>query len=98
LVCRSSCSRSCRAGFATGTAGRRDEAKLVELLDASRVRVLYADEPTTHHYAALFSRLRKQGTPTPTNDLWIAALVPQHALVLFTRDEHSSKLPQIARL
>jgi tRNA(fMet)-specific endonuclease VapC len=87
-----------RAGFATGTVGRRNEAKLVEFLNASRVRVLYADEQTTHHYAALFSQLRKQGTPIPTNDLWLAALVLQHDLVLFTRDVHFSKLPQIARI
>jgi predicted nucleic acid-binding protein len=46
---------------------------------------------------ALFAQLRRQGTPVPTNDLWIAALVLQHDLVLCTSDTHFDKLPQIAR-
>jgi len=60
--------------------------------------VLYADEQTTHHYAALYRQLRKQGTPIPTNDMWIAALVLQHSLVLFARERHFDVLPQLARM
>jgi tRNA(fMet)-specific endonuclease VapC len=86
-----------RAGFAAGTIGRRNEAALTRFLAAPRVEVQYADEQTTHHYAALFAQLRRQGTPIPTNDLWIAALVLQHDLVLCTSDSHFDKLPQIAR-
>ncbi len=43
-------------------------------------------------------QLRRQGTPIPTNDLWIAALVVQHQLHLFARDAHFDRLPQIPRL
>jgi tRNA(fMet)-specific endonuclease VapC len=86
-----------RAGFAVETAGRRNEAGLTRFLASSRVDVQYADEQTTHHYANLFSQLRRQGTPIPTNDIWIAALVLQHDLVLLTEDRHFSHLPQIAR-
>ena len=39
------------------------------------VRILYADEQTAYHYATVYRQLRKQGTPIPTNDMWIAALV-----------------------
>jgi tRNA(fMet)-specific endonuclease VapC len=87
-----------RAGFAHGTAARRNEAALTRFLASSRVETLYADEQTTHHYASVFAQLRRQGTPIPTNDLWIAALVLQHDLVLFTLDAHFSHLPQIARV
>jgi tRNA(fMet)-specific endonuclease VapC len=86
-----------RAGFAVGTTGRRNEAALTRFLASPRVQVRYADEQTTHHYAQLFGQLRRQGTPIPTNDIWIAALVLQHDLVLLTADEHFSNLPQIAR-
>jgi tRNA(fMet)-specific endonuclease VapC len=86
-----------RAGFAAGTAGRRNEAALTRFLATPRAEVLYADEQTTHHYASVFVQLRRQGTPIPTNDVWIAALVLQHDLVLFTQDAHFSRLPQIAR-
>jgi predicted nucleic acid-binding protein len=42
-----------------------------------------------------FPSKRKQGTPIPTNDLWIAALTLQHDLLLFTRDTHFNHLPQL---
>jgi tRNA(fMet)-specific endonuclease VapC len=86
-----------RAGFAAGTMGRRNEALLARFIGAPRVSVLYPDEQTTHHYASLFAQLRRQGTPIPTNDLWIAAIVLQHDLVLSTRDAHFDHLPQLAR-
>lgn len=87
-----------RAGFAAGTLGRRNEAILARFLAASRVSVLYADEQTTHHYAHVYAQLRRQGTPIPTNDIWIAAIVLQHDLALLTSDAHFSKMPQIARV
>ncbi|MEK7859623.1 MAG: type II toxin-antitoxin system VapC family toxin [Elusimicrobiota bacterium] len=87
-----------RAGFAAGTQGRKNEARLTEFLNTPRVSILYADEQTTHHYASLFAELRRQGTPIPTNDLWIAALVVQHDLLLLTGDAHFSKISRIVRL
>ena len=86
-----------RAGFAVGSQGARNEAVLRRFLLKSGVRVLFADEQTTHHYAAVYRQLRKQGTPIPTNDMWIASLVLQHSLVLFARDAHFDALPQLPR-
>ena len=57
--------------------------------------MLFADGQTTHHYASVFRQLRKQGTPIPTNDMWLAALVLQHNLVLYARDKHFDHLPQV---
>ena len=87
-----------RAGFASGARSGENEANLVRFLDSRRVDLVFADEDTTHHYARLFHQLRRQGTPIPTNDLWIAALVVQHELHLFARDAHFDHLPQIPRL
>ncbi len=87
-----------RAGFAVGSQGSRNEAVLRRFLFKSGVDVLYADDQTTHHYAAVFRQLRKQGTPIPTNDMWIAALVLQHSLVLLARDAHFDALPQLPRV
>jgi len=84
-----------RAGFAVGTKGRVNERVLQRFLATPGVEVLLPDEATTRAYAALYRQLRAQGTPVPTNDLWIAALVVQHDLALFTRDEHFAKLPQL---
>lgn len=87
-----------RFGFLHGTQSEVNERRLVHFLNAVRVAVLYADESTTHHYARLCLQLRKQGTPIPTNDIWIAALVAQHDLYLLARDQHFDELPQLARL
>lgn len=86
-----------RAGFAAGTQGPRNEAVLRRFLLKPGVAVLYADEQTTHHYATVYRQLRKQGTPIPTNDMWIAALVLQHSLILYDRDAHFDSLPQLTR-
>ena len=87
-----------RAGFALGTFGKKNEARLTEFLNSPRVKALYPDDQTTHHYASLFAQLRRQGTPIPTNDLWIAALAVQHDLMLLSSDAHFSKIAQIMRL
>ena len=87
-----------RAGFAVGNQEVRNEAVLRRFLLKPDVRVLYSDEQTTHQYAAVYRQLRQQGTPIPTNDMWIAALVLQHSLVLLARDAHFDSLPQLARV
>lgn len=87
-----------RAGFAVGARGPHNEAMLRRFLLKPGVRIVYADDQTTHHYANLYRQLRKQGTPIPTNDMWIAALVLQHSLVLFARDAHFDALPQLPRV
>lgn len=87
-----------RAGFAVGSQGPHNEAVLRQFLLKPGVAVLYADEQTMHHYAAIYRQLRKQGTPIPTNDIWIAALSLQHSLTLYDRDTHFDVLPQLTRL
>ncbi len=87
-----------RAGFLCGTKARDNERVLTRFLNSPRVRTLYPDDQTIHHYARLFRQLRQQATPIPTNDIWIAALVIQHDLPLFARDIHFDHIPQLVRL
>lgn len=86
-----------RAGFVVGSKHAENERVLRRFLLKDDVKILLADEQTTHHYASIYAQLRRQGTPIPTNDVWIAALVLQHDLVLCTRDRHFEHLPQIPR-
>ena len=86
-----------RAGFAAGSQEARNEAVLRRFLLKPGVAILYAGEQTTHHYASVYRQLRKQGTPIPTNDMWIAALVLEHSLMLCARDAHFDALPQLIR-
>lgn len=87
-----------RAGFAIGRRGTENERVLRRFLLKEGVHVLFADDQTTISYASVFRQLRLQGTPIPTNDIWIAALVLQHNLALHDRDQHFDRLPQIVRL
>ena len=86
-----------RVGFLGGRRSRENEAGLARFLRRSGVEVLLPDERTTFHYASVYHQLRRQGTPIPTNDMWIAALVLQHGLTLYARDSHFDHLPQIPR-
>ena len=86
-----------RAGFAAGNQKSANAANLQRFLHSPRVSILLPDDQTTHHYAQLYLQLRKKGTAIPTNDLWIAALVLQHNLVLCTSDAHFQHLPQVVR-
>ena len=87
-----------RAGFVHGRRQADNERTLRQFLLKDGVQVLFADDQTTHHYAAVFHQLRKQGTPIPTNDMWLAALVLQHNLALHARDKHFDHLPQLVRV
>jgi tRNA(fMet)-specific endonuclease VapC len=87
-----------RAGFVLGRRQADNERALHKLLLKDGVDVLYSDDQTTRHYAAVFRQLRKQGTPIPTNDMWLAALVLQHNLALHARDRHFDHLPQLVRV
>src|SRR4051812_44843465 len=71
------CVGELRAGFLGGSRGPQNERALIKLIERNGVSILLADEQTTHHYARLTMQLRRQGTPIPTNDVWIASLVLQ---------------------
>ena len=87
-----------RAGFRRGAQTKTNERLLTDFLQLPWVEVAYADEATTHFYAILYTELRQAGTPIPTNDIWIAALVMQHDLVLFSRDKHFDHVARVARI
>jgi len=77
-----------RAGFAAGNRGPQNAEALERFLRNPKSEVLIPDLTTTAVYARVFTELRNQGTPIPTNDLWIAALAIQHGLKLCTSDSH----------
>jgi tRNA(fMet)-specific endonuclease VapC len=76
-----------KAGFAIGSKTRENLRLLDRFLDSPRVVVAQIDELVTDNYARIFKQLRSDGSPIPTNDLWIAACVG-NGEVLFTYDAH----------
>lgn len=83
------------AGFRGGRKRGKNEAILKRFLNSNRVHVLPVDEETALYDAQINQTLRQQGTPIPTNDIWIAAIVLQHGLVLCTSDAHFRHVPHL---
>ncbi len=86
------------AGFELGLHKDRNEKQLDDFLRRPAVGVLFPDHETAQHYGRLFHYLRRQGTPIPTNDIWIAALALQHDLVLDSADKHFLHVPDLSLL
>ncbi len=86
-----------RSGFSVGRKGAENEAILQRFLNSPRVSIECPDENTTFIYARLFGYLRRNGTPIPINDLWIASLTLQNDATLLTFDQHFEALPQVPR-
>jgi predicted nucleic acid-binding protein len=84
-----------RAGFLRGTHRRRNEELLRRFLSSPRARTLAVDDETAERYAVIFDYLRRQGTPVPINDVWIAAAAAQHGLRIITLDAHFLRMPQV---
>ena len=84
-----------KAGFYGGNQRHKNELLLRKLLAKKTVDVLLPTLETSEQYARLFVLLKRAGTPIPHNDLWIAALVLEHDLLLITRDQHFRHIPQL---
>jgi len=87
-------------GFLLGMPSRLEEnrAILAEFLANPVVEELGLDHEVSRIYAEILVDLRQDGAKVPTNDLWIAALVVEHELTLYTRDAHFAHLPQLELL
>ena len=86
------------AGFRVGTKFADNQAVLQDFLQNPNVHILQSNDETPGIYGELFAFLRKQGTPIPINDVWIAATTIQCGLPLFTLDSDFNNLPQIRRV
>ena len=53
---------------------------------------------TALEYAEIRVLLRRQATPIPANDAWIAALARQHGLPILSNDAHFDAVPGVQRI
>lgn len=86
------------SGFKGGSREAKNREELYIFLDSPRVMPRPVDEETADIYASVLNNLRQQGTPIPTNDIWIAACAMQHGLKVYTRDRHFHAIPGIRML
>ena len=75
-------------GFRKGSRESQNRLALTKFIASPRVTVLSISIETSEFYSAVLERLQKQGTPIPTNDIWIAACAMEHGAHLATTDSH----------
>jgi len=77
-----------RAGITPTKQGAENLRALDDFLLNPAVEQLPVTSQTSGFYARIFQSLKRQGTPIPTNDIWIAATAMQYGCDLFTADGH----------
>ena len=75
-------------GFRNGAKFKENMNDLNKFLDHERVEIVQIGQITSDRYSRIASQLRSQGTPVPTNDIWIAAQTMEHGAELITSDRH----------
>ena len=51
---------------------------------------------TAERFARVMETLREQGTPIPTNDVWIAAQAQELGAELISGDQHFEQVPDLS--
>ncbi len=79
-------------GFRNGTRFKENMDDLDRFLDHEAVDLLPIGKITSDRYSRITAKLRQQGTPIPTNDIWIAAQAMEQGAELITSDQHFDKI------
>ena len=86
------------AGFLLGSQADRNAQALALFLDHAAVETLDVDGNVARIYGEIFAELRKNGTPLPTNDIWIAATAINAGATVLTFDAHFRGIARAAVL
>ena len=84
-------------GFRHGSRRQRNTADLQGFLASPHVSLLPVGQATAEHYSRIAAALRSNGTPIPTNDVWIAAHAMETGAQLVSADRHFDYVEGIAR-
>ena len=75
-------------GFRNGSKYKENMDDLNQFLDHDVVKLAQIGEMTADRYSRIATQLKRQGTPIPTNDIWIAAQTMEQGAELITSDQH----------
>jgi tRNA(fMet)-specific endonuclease VapC len=81
------------AGFRMGTRYERNLAALMNFLGGPGVEVTPVTHGIAERYGVIVKHLKEQGTPIPTNDIWIAATALETGTRLVSYDSHFGNVP-----
>lgn len=79
-------------GFRYGTRFNKNMEELNKFLTHPAVTIIGLTEITADRYSRIAAQLRKQGTPIPSNDIWVAAQTMESGAELVTMDRHFEKI------
>jgi tRNA(fMet)-specific endonuclease VapC len=82
-----------RAGLDATTQGMRRRKDLATFLSKPTVEVVAVGDETAEFYGRIVAGLKRNGTPIPINDAWIAANAFETGSSLVTYDRHFAKVP-----
>jgi len=75
---------------------RKRLESLFRRLEADSI-VLYPDRETADWYASIRFELKKNGTPIPENDIWVAAFARQFELDIVSQEAHFDLVDKVKR-
>ena len=75
--------------------GKKATRLLDEFLDDPAVALIPCTDETADYYARIYKALKANGTPLPTNDIWIAASALEHGASVLSGDSHFSYVPML---
>ena len=81
------------AGFCLGSRYEDNCRDLEAFLELPGVQIATPSQDVAERYGYLVRDLRQQGTPIPTNDLWIAAAALETGARLVSYDAHFQHVP-----
>lgn len=79
-------------GFRNGTRFKKNMSDFNNFLDHEAVELVQMGRTTSDRYSRIAAQLKQQGTPIPTNDIWIAAQTMEHGAELITSDRHFERI------
>jgi tRNA(fMet)-specific endonuclease VapC len=79
-------------GFRNGVKFKENMNDLNEFLQHDVVEIVQIGKMTSDRYSRIAAQLKRNGTPIPSNDIWIAAQTMEHGAELITTDRHFNKI------
>jgi len=83
-------------GFRKGGKFERNMRMLRRFLDHEAVEIVPVGEISADRYSRIVMQLKKDGSPIPINDVWIAAQAMEHGAELLTSDRHFEQVAGLA--
>ena len=85
------------AGFRGGSKMQQNLDYLKRFLTKKSVKIMEATMETAEIFGDLKEKLKKNGSPIPINDVWIAAHALETSSVLITYDAHFQNITGLRR-